>query len=490
MNRRNFLKACNKFGLSYASLPLLGSLPSLAYAADAELTQGRRFLTAYHPHGMHEPSWTCGPGDQEGDDWVFSDILSPLQSVKEKTIVVEGISRWGNDTADPHQHGMVGLFTGNELGAEGFSIDQLVADHWKTQPLLLGVQSGTTLYNSNRARYDNVTLSFRGNRQAGAQAPNNNPFTAFQQTFGSVASGNPYDSFATNQSVLDAVLDEINSVKSVLSSDDLRLLDLHQQNIRDLECSLHGVYCSEELGERAPVGACQAPVQIAQPANLDAYLADQINFPTIARLQADIAIAAIACSISPVVGLQHAATQSTHTYTWVTNEEGNPASSGEHHDLSHNIYTSPAAARDFNAINKWYSEQISRIATQLDNIPEENGSVLDNTLIYWGTCLGTPQLHKHQNWPVVLIGNAGGFFKTNQALDFRKDPNGSCYTDPIRCHLDPPSDVSNVDLLNTVGASLGLNVTDTQAAVGNLTGTDDVSFVGNAYHGLIDKMMA
>ena len=115
---------------------------------------------------------------------------------------------------------------------------------------------------------------------------------------------------------------------------------------------------------------------------------------------------------------------------------------------------------------------------------------MDNTLIYWGTCLGTPQLHKHQNWPVVLIDNAGGFFKTNQALDFRKDPNGSCYTDPIRCHLDPPSDVSNVDLLNTVGASLGLPVTDTLAVVGNLTGVEDVPYVGNAYHGLIQKMMA
>lgn len=490
MNRRNFLKVCNKFGLSYASLPLLGSLPSLAYAADTEFTQGRRFLAAYHPHGMHQPSWTCGEGDQQGNSWELSKVLSPLQSVKEKTIVLEGISRYGNQTADPHQHGMVGLLTGSELGAEGFSLDQLVADHWKTKALLLGVQSGTTLYNSRRAGYDNVTLSFRGNRAAGAQAVNNNPFSAFQQTFGSVAASGPYDSFATNQSVLDAVLEEVNSVKKVLNADDIHLLESHQQSIRDLECRLHGVYCSDEVSELPPVGACQAPALIAQPANLDAYLADQNNFPTIARLQADIAVAAIACSISPVVMLQHAATQSTHTYSWVTNEDGNPASSGEHHDLSHNIYSSTGAARDFNAIHTWYAQQISRIATQLDNIPEGDGTVLDNTLIYWGTCLGTPQLHKHQNWPSVVIGNAGGFFKTNQALDFRKNENGNCYTDPIRCYLDTISDTSTVDLLNTLAAALGLPATNSNAVVGNLTNEEDDSYVGNAYHGLIQKMMS
>ncbi len=490
MNRRNFLKICHKFGLSYASLPLLGSLPSLAHAANTELTQGRRFLTIYHPHGMHQPNWTCGEDDREGDAWAFSDILAPLQAVKEKTIVLEGISRYGNQTPDPHQHGMVGLLTGNELGAEGFSIDQLVADQWQTQALLLGVQSGTTLYNSGRAGYDNVTLSFRGNGQAGAQAANNNPFSAFQQTFGAIGSDDPYDMFATNQSVLDALLDEVNAVKRVLSADDLRLLDSHQQSIRDLECRLHGVYCSDELSDLPPVEACQTPAMIAQPTNLDAYLADQINFPTIARLQGDIAAAAIACSVAPVVTLQHAATQSTHTYSWVTNAEGNPATSGEHHDMSHNIYTSTAAARDFNAIHTWYSEQVAHIATQLDNIPENDGTVLDNTLIFWGTCLGTPQLHRHQNWPAVLIGNAGGFFKTNQALDFRANKEGQCYTDPLRCYLDTISGTSTVDLLNTIGAGLGLPVTNEQAVVGNLTGVDDASYVGNAYHGLIQKIMA
>lgn len=490
MNRRNFLTLCSKFGLTYASYPLLSALPSLARAVDLELSQNKRFLTVYSPHGMHQPSWTCGEGDQQGNDWNLSNVLNPLQPVKDKTLVLEGISRYGNTHPQRHQQGMVGFMTGNELYNEGFSIDQMLADQWNTQVLHLGVQSSPRLHNG-KSNYDNFRISFRGDGERGAQIANNNPFTAFQQTFGSITPQNPYESFATNRSVLDALLGEINSVKSRLSTNDLQLLDSHQQSIRDIECRLHGVYCNEEISEvpSAPA-SCQPPAMIAQPSNLDKWLTEQQNFPTIARLQADISVAAMVCNISPVVVLQHAATESTHTYSWVTNDRGDPATSGNHHSLSHNIYSSSNAVRDFNAIQNWYAEQVSYMAQKLDAVPEGDGTVLDNSLIWWATCLGTPQSHHQNNWPSVLVGSAGGFFETNQALDFRKEQNGNCYRDPNNCIRDDRSDTSQVDLLNTIAASLGMGATDNRAVVGNLTNERDGTYVGNAYHGLIRKMMA
>jgi len=150
MNRRNFLKACNKFGLSYATFPLLGALPSLAHAVDLEVTQGKRFLVGYYPHGMHQPSWTTGNGDRSGDDWQFTDVLSPLQPLKEKTLVLEGISRWGNEDGARHQQGMVGLLTGRELGDEGVSIDKTLADQWGTKSLLLGYRMFQVCSRSNK----------------------------------------------------------------------------------------------------------------------------------------------------------------------------------------------------------------------------------------------------------------------------------------------------------------------------------------------------
>jgi len=91
MNRRDFLKLCSKYSLSAASFPFLHALPSLASAAELEVTQGKRFMVFYHPHGMHQPGFTCGEGHRSGNDWELSDVLAPLQPVKEKTNVIEGL---------------------------------------------------------------------------------------------------------------------------------------------------------------------------------------------------------------------------------------------------------------------------------------------------------------------------------------------------------------------------------------------------------------
>lgn len=489
MNRRNFLDICNKFGLSYASFPLLGALPSLAHAADLEITRNKRFLAIYHPHGMHQPSWTCGSGDRQGNNWQLSKVLEPLQPVKNKINILEGISGYSKSSAERHQLGMVGWLTGGELFREGYSIDQIVADHWKTKPLLLGVQAAPRLYNF-KSNYENFRISFRGNGDAGAQKTNNNPWSAFNQTFSGLTD-NSVGRFASNRSVLDAVLEEVNSVKRRLNTDDLHLLDLHQQNIRELECKLHGIYCDNDMATPAPITACQIPTMANQPNNLDSYLTRQENFPAIANLQADITVAAIACNIAPVTVLQYAATESTHTYSWVTNDQGKPATSSDHHELSHNIYTSATASRDFAAIHRWYSTQVANIASKLDNIADINGSVLDNTVMYWGTCLGSPHDHHHRNWPSVLIGSAGGYFKTNQSLDFRKRANGQCHYDPRNCFRDFISDTSQTDLLNTIADSLGLPVTDSNPVVGNMTNrTNDGTHVNNSYHGVIRKLQA
>lgn len=489
MNRRSFLKLCNKFGLSAATYPLLHALPSLAQNGSGQsANNGKRFLAVYHPHGMHQPSFTSGVGHKRGNDFQLGKVLTPLEPVKSKTNVIEGVSWEGNPSGARHQYGMVGMLTGRDMGKEGFSIDQLVADNWKTQVLNLGVQVAPGLHN-RKSNYENIRISFRGNRNAGAQRANNNPFSAFQQTFGSITPADPYESFASNRSVLDSLLDEIGSVQNRLSSEDRMLLESHQQNIRDIECRLHGVFCSDEIADAPPpVSACQPPALIAQPSGLDRWLEEQRNFPTIARLQGDIAAAALACQVRPVAVLQHATTESTVTYSWVRNERGDPATSGTHHDLSHSSYSSSGAIRDFTAIHKWYAEQVSRIAQQLDNIPEGDGTVLDNTLIYWVTCLGNSEKHWHNSWPIVTVGNAKGHFRTGQSLDYRR--GGRCVDQPDRCFLADPSGTTHIEVLNTVASGLDLGATDDNPVVGNLDSERDLSYVGRTFDGLLSRMLA
>ena len=490
MNRRNFFKLCNKFGLSAASYPLLHALPSLAQTANVQATSGKRFMVIYNPLGYHQPTWTTGRGHRSGNQWKLTDskILAALDPLKEKINVIEGVSREGNRSGQRHQQGMVGLLTARELGDEGMSIDQMTADAWNTKVLNLGVQVQAGLDN-NISSYDFMRISFRGRRAAGAQVANNNPWNAFQQTFGAVQAADPYESFASNRSVLDLVLDDIRTVQDRLSTEDRLLLEYHQNNIRELECRLHGAFCNDEVSE-APVnlGTCTPPQLIEQPNNVDQWLRRTVNMPTISRLQGDIAAAAMVCNLAPVSIVQHSTSGSQTSYSWVTNDQGRAATSANHHDLSHSIYTSTGALRDHTAIHQWYTSRVLQIVQQLDSVPEGDGTVLDNSLVLWGSCLGNPHRHWNINWPAVTFGSLGGFFKTNQSLDFRQP--GKCVTDPLFCFQEPPSGTSNVDLLNTFAAGLGLGATPDRAVVGNLTGEDDASYVGRAYHGFIDELLA
>ena len=243
-------------------------------------------------------------------------------------------------------------------------------------------------------------------------------------------------------------------------------------------------------------GSCAAPEIVDEPNDLDRYLRENDNFPHIAKMQADIAAAASACGLAPVSLVQFAATESTHSYEWVMNEDGDRATSDNHHSLSHNSYgpsrngrNEGRSTKDFNAINRYYSQQVANVATFLDSIPEGNGTALDNTLIYSGTCLGNSARHYQSNWPSVLVGNVDGFFKGNQSLDFRKE-GSKCYSNPVECHESDEADTTQTDLLNTMAAGLGLGATNDKPVVGNFDDPDLKNHVSKAYNGLIPELMS
>ena len=492
INRRNLIRG---LGLSAGLMPLLSNLPSFAQN-NAGPRGNKRFLVIWHAHGMHQPSWSTGDGTRTGNDWKFSRVLDPLEPVKAKTNVIEGVTGLFEENAERHQRGMVGVLNGADFKFETKTMDQMLADQWNTQVLNLGVQVAPRLLNA-KSRYENFRISFRGRGADGAQNADNNPFAAFQRTFGRLGAGGASPAqqplqFAQNRSVLDALHEEVASVRTRIASTDFQLLEAHTESIRSIECQFHGVACAQGMMQAVVESAakCEAPTLLEEPNGnrLEDYLRSNDNYPEIAKMQADVARAAVACGLAPVTVLQYAATESRHTYNWVRNEDGDRATSNNHHSMSHNIYGNTRARKDFNAIHRYYSQQVADIASYLDSIPEEGGTALDNTLIYWCTCLGNPSRHFQSNWPSVMVGNAGGFFKGNQSLDFRKA--GKCFTDPGNCHTGPQSDVTQTDLLNTMAAGLGLGATDDKPVVGSFDRPNQKFHVSNAYNGLIKDMIA
>jgi hypothetical protein len=89
-----------------------------------------------------------------------------------------------------------------------------------------------------------------------------------------------------------------------------------------------------------------------------------------------------------------------------------------HHDLSHRGDNDADAIDKLTRINRWYAEQLAYLIGRLQQIPEGDGTMLDNTLILWCNELAKGNVHGRTDAPYVLAGKAGGALQTGRFLRF------------------------------------------------------------------------
>jgi hypothetical protein len=87
-----------------------------------------------------------------------------------------------------------------------------------------------------------------------------------------------------------------------------------------------------------------------------------------------------------------------------------------HHDYSHDPDSSTEAQQNLVKINQWYAAQVADLITSLKAVKEGAGTMFDNTLILWCNELGNGNNHSKEKLPMLLAGNAQGYFKTGQAV--------------------------------------------------------------------------
>jgi hypothetical protein len=92
-----------------------------------------------------------------------------------------------------------------------------------------------------------------------------------------------------------------------------------------------------------------------------------------------------------------------------------PGVSGGHHDMSHHENKEEKIAQ-YKAITRWHAEQLAYLLTKMQAIPEGDGTLLDNSMIMFGSSISDGNRHDPNNLPIVLAGNAGGQLKTGQHI--------------------------------------------------------------------------
>ena len=388
--RRTFLRGAAGATLA---LPLLEAMDT-ARAGGGGFA--RRFVVFFTPSGTVPPSWMPGP------DFALSPILQPLQPHRDDIIVLGGIDmKSSGGDRKGHNRGIGALLTGLEpLGgndgdtgyANGISVDQRIAEVVGGDTPFGSVELGVRV----KSTFPSDRMSYTGPNQP--IPPDDDPFAAFERLFGGFGGddGAALALAERRRSVLDAVMEDFHRLDGQLGSADRLKLEQHLDSVRRVEQRLDALAGVSE--------ACEPPTQ---PAEFNHY--DSSRYPEVGALQTELLVMALACGLTRVASIMWSSALSGIVHTWL-------GLTLDHHSYSH--ASDPASQEALVSINTWYAERFAELLAAMKAIPEGDGTLLDNTVVFWGSELGKGQPHYCTKIPIVLAGSCGGYFATGQHVQY------------------------------------------------------------------------
>lgn len=398
LTRRNLLKGSAAALLASPLVPLLEASGQVA-------SLPKRLLLFFTPHGTIYDQWKPTGADTS---FGLSPLLQPLAAHRSKLVVIDGMRMNGqyhpNCDLAPHPIGMATLWTGSRVNdietvvpggnvpvgvwSTGPSIDQVIAGRLNAgrpfRSLELGVQTSIS-----QAAFRTI---YSGPRTA--LNPSTDPAAVYRSLFSTV------DADATRlakirfdkQSMIDVNKAEVDSLLRQASAHDRPKLDAHLTALRDLE---------RQLAQMTPI--CQSP---SAPAAIDQGAVG--NRPELFDQHASLIAGAFACDLTRVASLQFSNGHDNVPYPWL-------GYGGAHHDnLTHD--EGPAANRAIRIqICNWYSQKFAVLLDKLNAVREGPGTMLDNTLVVWGTEVATGA-HTFTNVPFVVAGGGAKGVRTGRLL--------------------------------------------------------------------------
>lgn len=406
-SRRQFLRGA--LGTA-VSLPLVSTIGSRARAVPP--TFPKRLVVFYTPHGVVKKDWIVTGSETA---FTLSGIPAPLDPLKKDLLVLKNVDMQSADygPGDTHQEGMGALLGGTALLADptgaggirmdtsapigwggGISVDQFIAKGigavTKVPSLELGVIND---FNQVGGRI----IYLDANKPV---APMNDPGLVFDRLFADLGAdpAGVARIRAERKSVLDAVHKQFARLESKLGKEDVDKLRSHAAAVRDLETRLSAP--GGFVG-----GNCKKPERPSL-APMDVNL-----YPSIGKAQMDLLVMALACDLTRVASLMWSHAGPTPSAPWLGISE-------THHQLSHAGDADEDAQKKLSRLKYWYAEQFAYFVRALQAIPEGEGTMLDNTVVWWCSEISVGNSHSHKDMPFVLAGSCGGYFKTGRFVQY------------------------------------------------------------------------
>jgi hypothetical protein len=208
--------------------------------------------------------------------------------------------------------------------------------------------------------------------------------------------------------LLDLVLGDAKRVRGWLGASDRQKLDEYLDSVRSVEERLDRLAQDEQVrwAPRADVAANSAPADM--PEEKPERHAERVE------LMLDMVALAFQSDMTRVCTFMFGNSVSNINFSFLEGVRD------AHHSLSHHAGDAEKL-RQYQLIARWHVEQYARLLRKLKEMKEGEASVLENSLILFGSSLRDGNSHDPHNLPLVLAGRAGGRIRTGQHFVYEQD---------------------------------------------------------------------
>jgi hypothetical protein len=404
--RRTFLKGVG----AVVALPWLDAMVP-AFAAPAQAKAPVRMVFAYTPNGTIMADWTP---KVVGKDFEFTRILKPLEAYREDLLVLTGFAhRNGKENPGDHAGASASYLTGvgpkRTTGVDiqlGISVDQVAAQAIGSRTSLpsleLSCEPARPVGNCDGGFACAYIHNMSWRDETTPVPPEANPRAAFERLFGGFDTDpDPKirERLSLNRrSLLDSITKQTQRLTTSLGASDRRKIDEYMTALREIETRIQRV----ESDNR------QSPTTIGKPSGIPS------GFVEHAKLMNDLLAIALQADITRIATLIYAKEASFRSYPELGFGDA-------HHPLTHHRGI-PELIEKATQIEVHHMEQFAALVKTLKSMPEGDGTVLDNSMIVYGSAMSDPNQHVHFNVPCVLAGRGAGSLKPGRHIVYPETP--------------------------------------------------------------------
>ncbi len=418
--RRTFLKGAGVM-LSLPVLQAMGKvLPEASPEAIAATTVKPgvqapvRMACIYFPNGVWEKNWFPTEG---GENYTMPSSLEPLANHRKDFLVFSGLDKKHSHQGDGHYAKTANYLTGlpvrktpgKDISVGGISVDQLAAQqigrHTPLPSLELGIDPVVSGIDAvvGFTRLYGCYISWRNPTTPIAKEIN--PRLAYQKLFGVIKASHRSQAdqkkVEDDKALLDLVLDDARSLRRKLGRDDQYKLDEYLDSVRDVERRLDFFSKPDSRDWRPPT---EPGEDIALPKGVPGAHQEHV------RLMLDLMALAFWTDSTRISSFMFANDVSPKNFGPII-----PGVNGSHHQNQQD------KIEPYSRINRWHCEQLAYFLDKLKAIKEGDRTLLDNSMILFGSSFSDGNRHDPNNLPIILAGNAGGKIKSGRHIPCKKD---------------------------------------------------------------------